>query len=104
MSDDTDPMARALCSLEGLSVGDALGERYFTSAADTLIAARTLPRAPWHWTDDTQMALSIVSVLRQLGHIEQDALAANFSEHYNEDRGYGDAMNNLVPMIYLPGF
>lgn len=97
-------LERARTSLEGLSVGDALGERYFTGAAEALIGARTLPRAPWHWTDDTQMALSLVSVLRQHGRIEQNALATDFSEHYDEDRGYGDAMNNLVPMIYLPGF
>lgn len=49
------------------------------------------------------MALSVVSVLRQHGGVEQDALATNFSEHFDEDRGYGDAMNRLVPMIYLPG-
>ena len=104
MSDESDTrLERALTSLEGLSVGDGLGERYFTGAADTLIAARTLPQSPWHWTDDTQMALSLVSVLRQRGCVEQDALATNFSEHYDEDRGYGDAMNRLVPMIYLPG-
>lgn len=104
-TDIADPrLERARTSLEGLSIGDALGERYFTGGADKLIGARTLPRPPWHWTDDTQMALSLVSVLRRHGRIEQDALATDFSEHYDEDRGYGDAMNRLVPMIYLPGF
>ena len=49
------------------------------------------------------MALSVVSILRQHGRIEQDALATDFSVHYEEDRGYGDAMNRLVPMIYLAG-
>ncbi|MGI4790639.1 MAG: ADP-ribosylglycohydrolase family protein [Janthinobacterium lividum] len=96
-------LARAVLSLEGLSVGDAFGERYFTSGADELIAARTLASRPWHYTDDTQMALSIVSVLRQHSEIDQDKLATNFSVHYDEDRGYGDAMNHLVPMIYLAG-
>ena len=96
-------LARAVLSLEGLSVGDAFGERYFTSAADELIASRTLAFSPWHYTDDTQMALSVFSVLRQFGEIDQDALATNFSVHYDEDRGYGDAMNRLVPMIYLAG-
>lgn len=97
-------LSRARLSLEGLSVGDAFGERYFTSGAEELIAARALARPPWHYTDDTQMSLSLFSVLRQRGEIEGDALATNFSVHYDEDRGYGDAMNRLVPMIYLPGF
>ncbi len=97
------PLARALCSLEGLSIGDAFGERYFAGGAEQYIASRTLAHPPWHFTDDTQMALSIVAVLRQHGTIEQDALAASFSKHYEEERGYGDAMNRLVPMIYLSG-
>ena len=96
-------LARAYLSLEGLSVGDAFGERYVTGYADEIIASRRLASPPWHYTDDTQMALSVVSVLRQHGQIHQDALATNFSVHYDEDRGYGDAMNRLVPMIYLSG-
>ena len=96
-------LARAALSLDGLTVGDAFGERYFASGADELIAARTLAYPPWHYTDDTQMALSVVSVLRQHEEIDQDALATNFSVHYEEDRGYGDAMNRLVPMIFLSG-
>lgn len=100
---DSDPVARAFCSLEGLSVGDSFGERYFVSSAEEMIAARYLPRPPWRFTDDTQMALSIVSILRRCGHIDQDLLATDFSEHYDEMRGYGPAMNRLVPMIWLPG-
>ncbi len=102
-SKPADRLARAVLSLEGLSVGDSFGERYFTSGADELVAARTLAHPPWHYTDDTQMALSIVSILRQHDTVDQDALATNFSVHYEEDRGYGDAMNRLVPMIYLSG-
>ena len=101
--DHDERLERAVTSLEGLSVGDAFGERYFTGYAEELIAARTLPRPPWHFTDDTQMALSVYSLIRQHGAIEQDALATNFSVHYDEDRGYGDAMNRLLPMIYLTG-
>ena len=96
-------LLRAVVSLEGLSIGDAFGERFVTGYADELIAARTPPRPPWYFTDDTQMALSIYSFLRQHGGIDQDALATDFSVHYDEDRGYGDAMNRLVPMIYLRG-
>jgi ADP-ribosylglycohydrolase len=64
------PLERALCSLEGLSVGDASGERFFVHPAtvEHLIAARILPTPPWRFTDDTQMALSI-AVLRRHGRI-----------------------------------
>jgi ADP-ribosylglycohydrolase len=99
----SDPLTRALCSLEGLSVGDAFGERYFVTDAEEVIDARYLPRPPWRFTDDTQMALSIVSVLRQSGRIDQDQLGTDFSAHYDNTRGYGPAMHQLVPMIWLPG-
>ena len=102
-SQSAERLARACLSLEGLSVGDSFGERYATGYADEIIAARRLASPPWHYTDDTQMALSVVSVLRRHGRIDQNALATNFSVHYDEDRGYGDAMNRLVPMIYLSG-
>ena len=96
-------LARACLSLEGLSIGDSFGERYVSGYADEIIAARRLASPPWRYTDDTQMALSVVSVLRRHGRIDQNALATNFSVHYDENRGYGDAMNRLVPMIYLSG-
>jgi ADP-ribosylglycohydrolase len=65
------PLERALCSLEGLSVGDAFGECFFVhpDTVDYLIAARALPAPPWRFTDDTRMALSIVAVLRRHGRI-----------------------------------
>ena len=58
--------ARALQSLEGLSVGDAFGDRFFVNpdVVEGLIEARALPAAPWAFTDDTLMALSIVAVLK----------------------------------------
>ncbi len=98
-------LARAALSLEGLSVGDAFGEQFFVDpyTVNDLIESRTLPEPEWYFTDDTQMALSVLSVLRQQDEIDQDKLATNFSVHYQEDRGYGDAMNRLVPMIYLSG-
>lgn len=102
-SSPADRLARAVLSLDGLSVGDAFGERYATGYAEEIIAARRLASPPWHYTDDTQMVLSVVSVLRQHEAVDQDALATSFSVHYDEDRGYGDAMNRLVPMIYLTG-
>lgn len=90
-------LKRALSSLQGLSVGDAFGEQFFR--AWHLIEERVLPPAPWNFTDDTQMALSIVSVLRQYREINQPALAQNFARHYEPSRGYGTAMHHLLHRI-----
>ncbi|HXD00660.1 MAG TPA: ADP-ribosylglycohydrolase family protein [Verrucomicrobiae bacterium] len=85
-------MARTIVSLEGLAIGDALGEMLAYRHAE---AARTiragLPSGPWFHTDDTEMALSIVDVLRLHGHIHQDALARKFAWRFERDpdRGYG---------------
>jgi hypothetical protein len=42
------PLERAFCSLEGLSVGDTFGERFFVhpDTVEHLIAARALPAPP----------------------------------------------------------
>jgi ADP-ribosylglycohydrolase len=102
-----DSLARALCSLEGLSVGDAFGEQFFgfpfgskdlIKEGDILdaIEARILPPSPWHYTDDTNMALSVVSILRQYQRINQDILAFSFAARYESARGYGPAMHWLM--------
>jgi ADP-ribosylglycohydrolase len=94
-------LARARCSLEGLSVGDAFGERFFLhpNVVDGLTAQRALPAPPWRFTDDTQMALSIVAELRDHGGIEQDDLARSFGEGFDHMRGYGLAMHHLLPRL-----
>jgi ADP-ribosylglycohydrolase len=108
-------LARALTSLEGLSVGDALGERYFTHrqalanmhVADTVSDLNHLriPRPPWAWTDDTAMAIAIVETLRDRQGIDQDHLAQKFSKHYVAEprRGYGPAMHDLLPQLHRLG-
>jgi ADP-ribosylglycohydrolase len=81
-------------SLDGLSVGDALGAQFFVpgTSFDELMAGRP-PRAPWPWTDDTEMACSIVSELRADQTIDQaidqDRLATAFAQRYEPYRGYG---------------
>jgi ADP-ribosylglycohydrolase len=80
-------LERARCALEGLSVGDAYGQQLF------------LTSAPWAFTDDTNMALSIFSILRQHGQIDQDRLAQSFAHHYHPLRGYGPAMHGLLARI-----
>jgi ADP-ribosylglycohydrolase len=94
-------LARALISLEGLSVGDAFGERFFVHPASVqlLIGEHALPAAPWRYTDDTQMALSIVQVLRVHGSVDQNALARSFGRGYDISRGYGPAMHRLLVLF-----
>jgi ADP-ribosylglycohydrolase len=102
MPDSADTrMARALVSLDGLSVGDAFGERYFLHphVAQLIIGARGLPEPPWRYTDDTQMALSIVETLRAHGEVNQTFLAKSFGKRYDISRDYGPAMHQLLPMV-----
>jgi ADP-ribosylglycohydrolase len=77
-------------SLNGLSVGDALGAQFFvpgTSFAE--LAAGHPPQSPWPWTDDTEMACTVVSELLARGDIDPDRLADAFAERYEPYRGYG---------------
>jgi ADP-ribosylglycohydrolase len=94
--------ARALESLEGLSVGDGFGERFFVRDEYRLVDAirdRHVPIAPWSWTDDTEMALSIVQVLHELGAIDQDRLAECFAARMNPARGYGQGAAKLLARV-----
>ena len=98
-------LKRALLSLEGLSVGDGLGERFFFQGtrARPMIARRELPARRWDYTDDTRMALSIVAILHEHDEINQDALAQHFAKLYAEDpgRAYGPAMRDLLADIHF---
>ncbi|WP_335933410.1 ADP-ribosylglycohydrolase family protein [Streptomyces sp. PTD5-9] len=91
--------ARALASLRGLAVGDALGSQFFVPVNHPLLKRRGLPAGPWQWTDDTEMASSVVAVLAAHGRIDQDALAHSFAEHHDFDRGYGPAVNRLLRLV-----
>jgi ADP-ribosylglycohydrolase len=94
---------RARTSLEGLSVGDAFGERFFGSPDSALakIRSRTLPRAPWSTTDETELGLAVVEVLDRYGGIEQSALADRFADRYQSDpsRGYGATATGILRAI-----
>ena len=103
MDTHAERLARAVLSLEGLSVGDAFGERFFSCSVEEMAPQRLAPPGLWVYTDDTEMALSVVSALRQSGEIDQDRLARSFAEHFDPMRGYGPAMRDIVPMMWLPG-
>src|SRR5215470_17540301 len=94
-------LRRAAQSLEGLSCGDAFGERFFLSDAvvESLIQKRAIPAPPWFFTDDTVMALSILDTLVEHHQINPDSLAASFAARYDAGRGYGPAMHKLLPAI-----
>jgi ADP-ribosylglycohydrolase len=90
-------LARARESLEGLSVGDALGSWFeFETPEINRTRLSRLPAGTWGFTDDTNMALSIYAVLRQHGHIDQDALAQHFADHFDKRRGYGSGAIHLL--------
>ncbi|MBO4258935.1 ADP-ribosylglycohydrolase family protein [Streptomyces griseorubiginosus] len=92
-------LERALASLRGLAVGDALGSQFFVPANYPLLQRRELPPGSWQWTDDTEMACSVVAVLAAHDHIDQDALALSFAAHHDFDRGYGPAVNRLLRLV-----
>lgn len=102
---DDSPLGRARLALEGLSVGDAFGERFFVSPSvvDSLIESRAVPGAPWYWTDDTAMALSVFEHLRDHGGIDSDRLALSFANRYRRDprRGYGGTAHGILMAISL---
>jgi ADP-ribosylglycohydrolase len=96
-------MTRAAQSLQGLSCGDAFGERFFLhpEVAKSLIAQRAVPTKPWRFTDDTAMAIAIAEILEEFGEINAEKLAENFGRHFLADhhRGYGAAMHSLLPEL-----
>ena len=92
------PIARALLSLRGLSIGDAVGETMFGAKPQELSDRRVDRPAPWRWTDDTAMAASIVETLAACGEIVEDELAARFLRRYARDpaRGYGAGAHRIL--------
>jgi ADP-ribosylglycohydrolase len=92
-SDHMARVERMRLSLDGLGLGDGLGEMfsYQAQAAPRRLAESNLPAGPWFHTDDTETAISIVAVLKSHGHLHQDALAKRFARRFERDpeRGYG---------------
>ena len=96
-------LLRARASLDGLSTGDAFGQRFFAhpSTIQNLLKTRTLPAMPWSYTDDTVMAMSIVDVLSERRAVDQEMLATLFAARYRFDprRGYGGAAHGILTQI-----
>lgn len=102
-ADHVQRMQRARLCLDGLSIGDSFGERFFVDRQqlEAMLRTRTLPEVPWHYTDDTAMAISIVMVLDQCGGIDQDTLARRFAERYAQQpwRGYGATAHRILKEV-----
>lgn len=92
-ADHADRVERMKLSLDGLGLGDALGEMlsYQAHTAPRRLTEGNLSAGPWFHTDDTEMAISIVHVLKSHGRVDQDALAKRFARRFERDpdRGYG---------------
>jgi ADP-ribosylglycohydrolase len=100
-TDHSARMDRALLSLDGISVGDAFGEHFFTPLAQFLIGQRAIPFPRWRYTDDTEMALGIVEVLQRHGRIDREDLAHTFARRYfrHPQRGYGATAHEILQAI-----
>lgn len=95
----TERLTIARLALEGLSIGDSLGAFFEMSRPErlaTLVSQQRLPQGIWHYTDDTQMTLSVYKILRAHQTIHQDALAESFVELYEQHRGYGAGTRALI--------
>jgi ADP-ribosylglycohydrolase len=87
----------AVAAVRGLAMGDAFGGTWFRRR----FGVDNLRPGPWRWTDDTAMALVLLSVLREHGTVDQDALAAGFARAYADDphRQYGAGMHDVLAAI-----
>ena len=80
-------LQRAIQSLRGLAMGDAVG----CALANPGLGEPSFEPPPWRYTDDTEMAIAIVETLGARGSIDQDALALAFADRFarQPERGYG---------------
>jgi ADP-ribosylglycohydrolase len=99
-------IGRAMIALDGLSVGDAFGENFFAISLSQDVwnryhSTREVPPGRWRYTDDTEMALAILEILKEHKSIDQDELAATFARRYVRDdrRGYGGTAHGILMKI-----
>lgn len=90
-------------ALDGIALGDCFGQTFFVpdETACQRIKDREILNEPWHFTDDTVMAIGIYRILERYGEIKQDELAKVFAENYALDwhRGYGGTAHSILRSI-----
>ncbi|MFO0978231.1 MAG: ADP-ribosylglycohydrolase family protein [Planctomycetaceae bacterium] len=98
-------LERAMLSLEGLSLGDAFGQRFFFAWVLENATEENLPQGPWTFTDDTEMAIGLIQHLKAKRTVVQDELVRIFAERYIADpgRGYGEGAAKLRRPERRPG-
>lgn len=98
-----DRLKYAKRALHGIALGDCFGQSFFIpdEMACQRIKNREILNEPWHFTDDTVMAIGIYSILEKYGKIDQDELARVFAENYALDwhRGYGGTAHSILRSI-----
>ena len=98
-----DRIKYAKCALDGIALGDCFGQTFFVPDEIALqrIKDREILNEPWHFTDDTVMAIGIYRILEKYGKINQDELARVFAENYELDwhRGYGGTAHSILRSI-----
>lgn len=93
--------------LFGLAIGDAFGAPFegLTSylifdgfgPVDQLI--QTPPVERLHYTDDTEMMISVCETLIQTGTIDEEVLCNAFAGNYTPGRGYGQGARKIIEAI-----
>ncbi|MFC0005368.1 ADP-ribosylglycohydrolase family protein [Micromonospora siamensis] len=91
-------LALARDALTGLSVGDALGATFFRPG-DAVAPWGDPPTGPWPWSDDTEMACSVLAVLATAGEVDRDDLATSFAQRYDPARRYGAGAVGILELI-----
>lgn len=90
-------------SLDGLSVGDAFGEKFFGPERTVMerIEKHEVPAGRWPYTDDTEMTLGILEVLQARGEVDRALLADVFARRFrsNRYRGYGATAQGILEAI-----
>lgn len=98
------PQERMRRSLDGLSVGDAFGQRFFVreDVLATALKMRRVPaNPPWGWTDDTAMTLSLVETIEANGSLDADEFASRLGKRYvaQPSRGYGGGAHEVLALL-----
>jgi ADP-ribosylglycohydrolase len=103
LPDSSKRLSYAKLSLNGLSIGDAIGESFFGKEEDVLlkIEKRIVEGGELLFTDDTIMGIGVFKTLEKFGEINQDYLATLFAINYHRDvnRGYGGTAHGILRNI-----